>query len=80
MAIRVYNDVAVIGKKDKSGRVFVEPSDRKDTLGIIDVIDDVILISFVRSTCNAKRFMECQIDVIIRRKDGFSIDQYDLSG
>lgn len=56
-------DIAVVGKEDQALTVFIEPADGKDALGIIDVVNDVVLLSLgVSSTNDASGFVKSQIN------------------
>lgn len=57
------DDIAVVSEQDQAFRTFVEPPDRKDTLGIIDKIDNIVGHARCRAF-DADRLVEGNIDVL----------------
>ena len=72
-------DISVIGQKNETCGVLIKSSDRKDPLRVIDIIDDIVLVTLIGRACDPQGLMKSKIDMIVCGKHRLSIDQNDLS-
>ena len=70
------DDIAVTGQEDQAIGGLVEATDREDTLGMTDVIDDVAVDMALGGTGDAHRLVEGQIDRFLLGFQWLAIDQH----
>ena len=72
------DDTAVIGQKQQSLRILVQPSDRIDALWIVYIIHDIILLPLFRRADNTGRLVKSQKNHLILLFYRFSTENHFL--
>src|ERR1700678_4297623 len=73
------DDVAVVGQQDQTLRVLVQPSNRKDALGIPHQIDDVVLDMSFGGAGNSHRLVQSDVDLFFLGADRLAVDAYHIA-
>ena len=60
------HQIAMVGEEDQPLRIFIQTADRKDTLAVIDEIDNVVALAVFRGAHNADRLIQRNQYQIIR--------------
>ena len=65
-------DRTVVRHQKEAFRIFIESSHRVNPHRVGQIIDDVVFLPFFRSTDDAARFVEGEIDFFLLRDNGFA--------
>ena len=60
------HQIAMVGEEDQPLGVFIQTADRKDTLAVIDEIDNVVALAIFGGAHNADRLIQRNQHQIIR--------------
>lgn len=73
------DDIPVVGEEDEALGVFIEPSHRKQALGVVDEADDIFRFFWVCGTNDPDGFIESNVEGFRFIFKGFSIQEYQVA-
>ena len=73
------HDIAVIGEKYETGRIFIQSAYGENAFFMIDVVDDIVIDTSVGGAYDTDRFIECDKYELVFGFNGLSVKTNCLS-